>query len=285
MVDIQNLSFSYSRKKKNVLDDFSMFIADGGVYGLLGPNGVGKSTLLYLISGLLTPTAGCCRIDGIDSRLRLPETLKNVFLVPEEFEFPSVSLRTFVDLNSRFYPNFDEAEMRGNLEIFGLGEDLNLQALSMGQRKKVMLAFAIACNTRVVLMDEPTNGLDIPGKALFRRLISGKANDERLFIISTHQVRDIDSLLDHILIMDKTRVLLNASIDEIQQKLLFENTNDEETIARSLHHIPGLNGTNVIMENTFNEDTRLNLETLFDFAFANPTLLSSLFKNENSIES
>lgn len=285
MIEIQNLSFRYSRKKQWVLDDFSLSVGDGGIYGLLGPNGVGKSTLLCLISGLLTPTQGECLINGENSRLRNPSTLRSVFLVPEEFEFPAITLQKYVQLHSVFYPDFDHEDLRNNLVLFGLEDDMNLGALSMGQRKKVMLAFALACNTQIVLMDEPTNGLDIPGKTLFRRLISGKATENRLFIISTHQVRDIDSLLDHILIMNQRQVLLNASVDQIQQKLMFETTNDSDTIAEALFMAPGISGASVILENKYQEDTRLNLEILFDFAFAHPDKLTSLFTPENNSES
>lgn len=285
MIDIKNLTFSYSRKQQLVLDDFSLRIGNGGVYGLLGPNGVGKSTLLYLISGLLTPNSGECLINGVNSRLRQPKTLSSLYIVPEEFEFPAIALKKYVSIHAPFYPGFDYADMQNSLKMFGLDDDLNLGALSMGQRKKVMMSFAVACNTQIVLMDEPTNGLDIPGKAMFRRLIAEKATEGRLFIISTHQVRDIDSLLDHIVIMNQRQVLLNASINEIQRRLLFETTNDSDTIKEALHALPGLGGTNVVLENRDSEDTRLNLELLFDFAFAKPEKLTTLFNKPIDTES
>ncbi|MCH5244895.1 MAG: ABC transporter ATP-binding protein [Muribaculaceae bacterium] len=284
MIDIKNLSFNYSRKKALVLDDFSLSIGNGGVYGLLGPNGVGKSTLLYLISGLLTPLKGSCLINGINSRLRYPDSIRRIFLVPEEFEFPAISLQKYVEIHAPFYPDFDYDDMKHSLSLFGLEDNINLGALSMGQRKKAMMAFALACNTPIVLMDEPTNGLDIPGKAMFRRLIAEKASAERLFIISTHQVRDLDSLLDHIIIMNQQQVLLNASTEEIQKRVIFEITNDPEVINSALHSLPGIGGTSVMLQNKYDEDTRLNLEILFDFAFANPQKLSTLFNNPTNTE-
>ncbi|MCH5346513.1 MAG: ABC transporter ATP-binding protein [Muribaculaceae bacterium] len=282
MIDIKNITFSYSRRGEAVLDDFSLSVGNGGVYGLLGPNGVGKSTLLYLVAGLLTPRRGECLIDGVNSRRRLPQTLSSFFIVPEEFEFPSITLDRYVKLHSPFYPNFDIEDMNRSLELFGLQREINIGQLSMGQRKKVMMAFALACKTPIVLMDEPTNGLDIPGKAMFRRLVAEKATPERVFIISTHQVRDIDSLLDHIIIMNHRRVLLNESTEAIQQRLRFEKTTDPAVVAGALHALPSIEGTSVVLPNDDGDETRLNLELLFDFAFAAPETISSIFNQPSS---
>lgn len=283
MISIKSVSFSYGRRRQLVLEDFSLDVANGGVYGLLGPNGVGKSTLLYLMTGLLTPRSGGCFIDGVNARLRHPSTLRSVFLVPEEFEFPSMSLSEYVRIHSVFYPNFSAEELNENLDLFGMSGDINLGALSMGQRKKALMAFALACNTSVVLMDEPTNGLDIPGKAMFRRLIAGKASPERIFMISTHQVRDVDSLLDHIIIMDRCNVLLNSTINNIQRRLWFGVTNDPDMVNDALHSQPVIGGTSVVMLNKDEDDTRLNLEMLFEFAFACPDKIVSIFSNQSEL--
>lgn len=279
MIKINSVSFSYGRRKEPVLEDFSLDIANGGVYGLLGPNGVGKSTLLYLMTGLLTPGKGECLVDGDNVRRRHPSTISQIFLVPEEFDFPSIPMSEYVRLHSVFYPNFSVEELGANLEAFELEREINLGALSMGQRKKALMAFALACNTPIVLMDEPTNGLDIPGKATFRRLIAGKASANRIFIISTHQVRDVDSLLDHILIMNRRRVLLDAPVDLIQRKLKFETTTDPALIAGAFHSVPSIGGSNIVIANDDDCETRLNLEVLFDFAFASPQTLSSIFND------
>ncbi len=283
MIKIESVTFSYGRRKEPVLDDFSLDVDKGGVYGLLGPNGVGKSTLLYIMSGLLKPGSGACFMDGVNVNRRLPSTMSGIFLVPEEFEFPAMPLSEYVKVHSVFYPNFSEEEMMENLRLFELEGDINLGALSMGQRKKALTAFALACNTPVVLMDEPTNGLDIPGKATFRRLIARYAGLDRIIIISTHQVRDVDSLLDHILIMNRRRVLLNATVDEIQSRLKFETTTSIAAIEHALHSVPSIGGTNIVTLNDDDSDTRLNLEVLFDFAFADPEVLSSIFKNSKTI--
>ena len=206
MIEIKNLTFSYSRKSAPVLYDFSIDISRGKVTGLLGRNGAGKSTLLYLIAGLLTPKEGEVLFNGINTRDRNPETLQDIFIVPEEFDLPSIPLMEYVKYNASLYPRFSYDDLTKYLEMFDMDSSLNLGALSMGQKKKVYMAFALATNTSLLLMDEPTNGLDIPSKSQFRKFIASGMNDDRNIIISTHQVRDIDQLLDHIILINDNEI-------------------------------------------------------------------------------
>ena len=168
MIEVKNLFFSYGKRKQKVFDDFSLALDKGSVYGLLGKNGTGKSTLLYLMTGLLRPQAGRVLYKGVDVSMRYPLTLQDMFLVPEEFELPPVSLVSYIELNSSFYPRFSKEDMIKYLHYFEMDMDINLGSLSMGQKKKVFMSFALATNTSLLLMDEPTNGLDIPGKSQFR---------------------------------------------------------------------------------------------------------------------
>ena len=170
MIKAENLSFIYPKSKRMVLHDFSFSLEAGRVYGLLGRNGAGKSTLLYLIAGLLTPKKGKIVFHDINVRSRLPMTLQDMFLVPEEFELPSIPLKKYIELNAPFYPNFSKEDMHKYLHCFEMDMDVNLGALSMGQKKKVFMSFALATNTSLLLMDEPTNGLDIPGMFILNSL-------------------------------------------------------------------------------------------------------------------
>ena len=219
MLEVKNLSFSYGRRKAKVLEDFSLTLQKGSVYGLLGKNGTGKSTLLYLMAGLLRPQQGNVIYKGMEVIKRRPETLQDMFLVPEEFALPNVSLKQYVGLNAPFYPSFSEEILKACLRDFDMNEDIHLGELSMGQKKKAFMCFALATNTSLLMMDEPSNGLDIPSKSQFRKVIASGMTDEKAVIISTHQVRDIDSLLDHVLIMDGTNLLLDASVSSICEKL------------------------------------------------------------------
>lgn len=279
-LEIKNLSFRYKRNREPVVDRLDLSISPGGVYGLLGPNGAGKSTLLYLIAGLLTPTNGQVKFNGTDTRKRLPETLRDMFIVSEEFLLPDIPMAQYVKLNAPFYPKFSHELLQHNLAMFGLPADIRLGALSMGQKKKAFMSFALACNTSLLLMDEPTNGLDITGKSMFRRFIASAMTDDRTIIISTHQVRDIEQLLDHILIMSCHSLLFNRSVSEIQQRLQFATTTDKAKIDSALHSIPGVGGTSIILTNDNGNDTDINIEVLFDFAMHNPDPLNSFFNHK-----
>ncbi len=277
MLNIKNCTFNYRHKGEPTIDDFSLKLKEGGVYGLLGSNGAGKTTLLQLISGLLTPVSGEVTLDGENTRLRHPSTLEKIFFVPEEIDLPPLKLDTFINLNGALYPKFSKEEMYHHLDTFGLPRDIRLDKLSMGQKKKVALSFAMACNTKILLMDEPTNGLDIPAKSAFRKYVIESMSDDRIFVISTHQVRDVSQILDHILIMDKQKVLLDRTVSEIQDKMKFTETVNNELINTALYAVKGLGGASVILPNEDGDDSELNIELLFDFAISDPEKLNSLF--------
>ena len=278
MLTINNLSFTYPRAIKPVIDGISLSLEPGSVYALLGPNGAGKSTLLYLIAGLLTPYKGEVLLNGTNTRLRLPETLKDIYLVPEEFTLPSITMAEYCSLYSKFYPNFSYQVLQANLLTFDLPMDMHLASLSMGQKKKAMMCFALATNTPLLLMDEPTNGLDIPGKVSFRSFIASQMSDNRTIIISTHQVQDVARLLDHVIIMNENRILLNSSSLNITKRLIFTNTTNPETIASALLAKPSIAGTAVVLENEDGSESELNIELLFELVTSNPSLINKLFQ-------
>ena len=268
MIEVENLSFRYGKRRAKVLEDFSMKLDKGSVYGLLGKNGTGKSTLLYLMAGLLRPQTGTILYKGVDVKKRYLDTLQDMFLVPEEFALPNVSLKQYVKLNAPFYPNFSDELLNACLRDFDMNEDIHLGELSMGQKKKAFMCFALATNTSLLMMDEPTNGLDIPSKSQFRKVIASGMSDEKAVIISTHQVRDIDSLLDHVLIMDGTKLLLNESVSAICEKLYFAEQGMNDPTDGALYVQPSVHGNSVILPNEFGEDSNMNLEVLFNAMLA-----------------
>ena len=277
MLNVENLSFAYHRNKGNVLDDLNLKVESGRVYGLLGKNGAGKSTLLYLMSGLLTPKKGCVTYHGVNVRRRLPVTLKDMFLVPEEFELPSISLDDYIKLYAPFYPRFSKEDMLKYLNLFEMELHIkSLSSLSMGQKKKVFMSFALATNTSLLLMDEPTNGLDIPGKSQFRKFIASGMNDDRTIVISTHQVRDIDKILDHILIMNEERVLLDAAVCDICREFVFVESDDAELQSNAFYSIPSLQGNMLMLRNEGGMESGVNLELLFGAVASNPEKVASV---------
>ena len=213
MISIQNVKFGY-RSHQDVLDGFSLDFGMSGIYGLLGKNGTGKSTLLYLMMGLLRPQNGSVTIDGTSATLRRPEVLQEMFLVPEEYDLPSISLKSYVKAVKPFYPRFSDELLERCLANFEMTADVNLGSLSMGQKKKVYMCIALASNTRYLLMDEPTNGLDILSKSQFRKAVIEGMTDDKTIIISTHQVHDVEHLLDHVCIIERNKVLLNEPLVE-----------------------------------------------------------------------
>jgi ABC-2 type transport system ATP-binding protein len=277
MIEVENLSFSYGRRKSKVLEDFSMKLDKGSVYGLLGKNGTGKSTLLYLMAGLLRPQTGNVLYKGVDVKKRYPDTLQDMFLVPEEFSLPNVSLNQYVKLNAPFYPNFSDELLNACLRDFDMNEDIHLGELSMGQKKKAFMCFALATNTSLLMMDEPTNGLDIPSKSEFRKVIASGMSDDKAVIISTHQVRDIDSLLDHVLIMDGSKLLLDESVSSTCEKLYFAEQGMNEPTEEALYVQPSVQGNSVILPNEYGEDSKLNLEVLFNAMLAERERMQQLF--------
>ena len=265
MIEVNNISFRYPGTKHNVFSNFNMSLEANNIYGLLGKNGTGKSTLLYLISGLLRPANGEVKVDGRLATDRLPEMLKDMFIVPEEFNLPAVTLDTYVKINKPFYPNFSQEVLESCLKDFELPQTLKLNELSMGQKQKVYMSFALAAGTKYLFMDEPTNGLDIPSKTQFRRVIANNMSDERTLIISTHQVHDVETLLDHILILSESEMLLNSSVSNICEHFSFEYRQPQEMDDTVIYAEPTLQGNAVIAKRGENDDeTQMNLELLFN---------------------
>lgn len=265
MIDVNKISFKYPGTSNRVFSDFSLNIEANNIYGLLGKNGTGKSTLLYLISGLLHPDKGNIEVDGIPAKARNANVLQDIFIVPEEFELPDVTLDTYVKINREFYPNFDREILNRCLQEFELPTSLRLDKLSMGQKKKVYMSFALASGTRYLFMDEPSNGLDIPSKKQFRCAIANNMSEERTIIISTHQVHDVETLLDHIIILSESRVLCDASTAEICDKYVFEYRQPQEMDETVVYAEPTLQGNAVMARrNADTPETNINLELLFN---------------------
>jgi ABC-2 type transport system ATP-binding protein len=285
MLNVENLTFGYHRKKTSLFSDFSLSLPKRGVYGLLGENGAGKSTLIYMMMGLLSPKKGHVMFDGINVRSRLPETLSRTYLVPEEYDLPPISLHKYIELNAPFYPNFSNEDMKNYLDIFEMDNDMHLQELSMGQKKKVLMSFALAIHTPLLLLDEPTNGLDIPSKSQFRKFIAQGMTDEQTVLISTHQVRDVEQMLEHIIILGSNRILLNEPSQRISEKLSFVESNDKYLTEKAIYSQPTFHGNALVLPNENGEDEgRIDLELLFNATLNHPRSIEKIFSQDNKEE-
>ena len=273
MITTKALSFGYSAKKR-VLNDISLELGEGHIHGLLGCNGIGKTTLLKLACGIMRPDEGEVLVDGVNPMTRRPENFSELMIIPEEFDLPNISLERYAKVTSCFYPRFDMGQMRGYCEELNVNPMERLHSMSMGQRKKAYIAFALACNVRMLLMDEPTNGLDIPSKSVFRRLLAGYVDDNRMVVISTHQVADVESLLDNIVILDAKGVALSATTAEICQRLKFGKAEEGDKVIYSERTI---SGDMAVALNERDEESQLSIELLFNATSANRDAIRAIF--------
>lgn len=275
MIQIVNLNFGY-RDKPLLFKNLNLVLNKGHIYGLLGKNGAGKSTLLKNMTGLAFPEQGSCLFNGINVANRPVTVLEEIFFIAEELFVPSLTPVQFVANTAEFYPKFSKTDFYRYMKA--LDVDLNgvMDKQSYGQQKKAMIAFGLATNTSLLIMDEPTNGLDIPSKVQFRKLIASVLTEARCIVISTHQVRDLDSLIDTLLVLHEQEIIVNQSVDEITEKLTFGIFPDTESLP-VLYEEEGMRGKNAILRNTNSKFSKIDLELLFNaLTSGNKTLLEIL---------
>ena len=272
MITLKELSFSYSRKKE-VLDRINLEVGSGHICGLLGKNGEGKTTLLNLLSGQIFPDQGSCLVLEETPSERNARFLQQIFLLPEEISMPEVTAIEYIKMYAPFYPTFRDDICKACVESFEINLSDRLSKMSQGQRKKVAITLALAAHTPLLLMDEPTNGLDIPSKATFRRLVASLIDDNQTVIISTHQVRDLESLIDTVLILDQRQILLNKTLNEIGEKLYFGPLLPEE---KALYSEPTPQGTIGVTARDGKEETAVSLELLFNAAITYPKAIQRI---------
>lgn len=281
MIEITGLSFSYGRK--DLFRDMNLVLEPGNIYGLLGLNGAGKSTLLKLMTGLLFPTSGTLRALQYDPAKREPGLLSKLFVLPEELNAPGITDREYVRARAPLYPDFDYDRLERYLQAFDLPRGSKLTKLSYGQKKKFLLSFGLACNASLLMLDEPTNGLDIPSKGLFRRLVAEALTDRQIFIISTHQVRDVDSLIDPIVILHEGAVLFNYTLAQVTSQLRISHSiaRPDDNAEGLLYSEPTVGGFSAVWKDKNAADGRVDLEVLFKSVIASPETYSSLFGAES----
>jgi len=280
MIEIQDVHFRYPRGK-DVFEHLSLSLLPGRIYGLLGLNGTGKTTLLKRIAALRYPAHGVCSVSGVSSVPRSKAYLEQFFLIPEECVLPPLRVDAYCRLYAPFYREFSADLFRSILGEFEIQEQDSISGMSFGTRKKVLIAFALAARTRVVLMDEPTNGLDIPSKKQFRKVLAEQISEDRCFVISTHQVRDLGNMLDHLVMLHERQILLDASVAEIAARVVFEETT-EKPQDEILYMEKNFNGYRVLRRNLKQQETPLDTELLFNAALANPKEFRAVLTSKES---
>lgn len=277
MIKIDNLSFAF-KKNEPLFKNLNMDLHPGRTYGLFGLNGAGKTTLLNHICGILFPEKGSCLIEDDEARNRHPQTMSQIYLVPEQFELPGISPSQFTGLHAPFYPRFDIRQLKEIMKQFHLHEEKKLSEQSYGQRKKFLIAFAIATNTQYLIMDEPTNGLDIPSKSQFRKIMASTNRDERCTIISTHQVRDLETMIDRVTVLHNGSIIFDQNIEDIANHLVFRKIADDES-AEKIYGEEVLGGEYIISPRTSDDQaSMINLELLFNGVVQSTEQINNAFK-------
>jgi ABC-2 type transport system ATP-binding protein len=279
MVTIRNLHFAY--RHKPVFTGLSLDLAPGHIYGLLGRNGTGKSTLLRSIGGFLFPQQGEIGVMGYSPRKRQPAFLQRVFLLPEDFYLPPMLLQRWLKINSALYPRFSGEQFKKAAAGFDVPKDGRLDQLSYGQRKKLLICFALATNANVLLLDEPTNGLDIVSKGQFRKVLAGAMDEDRCIVISTHQIKDLENLIDRVTMIDEGRILFDQTIDTITERLVFRISYDPEETERAIYSEESFRGSALILPNTEGEASRPDLEMLYKAVMLHGGQVNKLFSQKS----
>lgn len=290
MIQIEKIDFGYTKHRK-VFSNLSLNLESGHIYGLLGKNGMGKTTLLKVIAGLRFCSTGKVTILDQNAESRKPEMLADIFFLTEEMNLPSVSIKQFYQIYAPFYPNFSYNEYDNYLQKFEINDyNAKLINLSHGQKKKVLVSFALACNTKILIMDEPTNGMDIPSKSVFRKVVASAITPNRTMIISTHQVRDLQNLIDSIIVLDNGKILLNENLLTISNKLSFKLLTPSQLSeltkqGKVLYSEDNIAGKIAVIENSEDDEPNDNfdMELLFCAVTAEKERIFNLFtKNKKS---
>ena len=261
MVKIENLHFSYRRRP--VFNGLSLELSAGHIYGLLGRNGTGKSTLLLSLAGFLFPKKGAIEVLGYQPRQQKPSFLEKVFLVPEEIQLPSVGVEEWLANTAPFYSAFDRMAFDRYYREFEIPNASSLNEMSYGQQKKLFISFALATNASLLLMDEPTNGLDIVSKNQLKKILAGAIDEHKSFVISTHQVKDLEQLIDRIVVIDEGRILFDQALDRISEKLIFKYSEDGHETRLAIYSESSFHGSSLILPNYLQQESRPDLELLY----------------------
>ena len=280
MINFEKVDFSYNPKVK-LLMDLNLQFKPGHIHGLLGKNGEGKSTLLKLVAGLLFPKKGNVEVMNFTSCKRSAEMLQEIYFLSEELPHHTLSIAQYEQVYAPFYPNFSASLFDECLKEFEItSKNWKMNKLSFGQKKKVVVAFGLATRTKILLMDEPTNGLDIPSKGQFRRMVASSLDENRCIIISTHQVRDLDSLIDQIVIMDNHEIVMNEAIETITNRLLFRLFDVDRKDDQVVYSENTLRGVYQVCENVNREDSKLDIELLFNAVCTNKKQIQQIFNHQ-----
>lgn len=213
MIDIINLSKKYG--KVQALDDVSFQIKEGKIIGIFGINGVGKSTILKSIAGVIKPDKGKILIDG--EEINHKSYNKIAFIPDVDTYFPHLTIKESLEFMKEFYINWDEEKAYNMLKIFNLTDDQMISNLSKGNRARVKIILGFAQNAKYILLDEPFSGIDIFKREEFIKAMVEYISPNQSIIITTHEIAEIEEIVEEVIILHDGKVAFNFNVEEVRQ--------------------------------------------------------------------
>ena len=215
MLELKNVTKSFGSVK--ALEDLTMTVPKGAVYGLVGPNGAGKSTAIRLALGVYRPDSGSITLDG-KPIYENPEIKSKISSIPDEvFYFQSANMADMKSYYKGLYPNFDEQLFDRLYEVFPLPKNSPIRRFSKGMQKQAALHLSICTHPELLILDEPVDGLDpVMRRQVWSLLLGEVAQRETTVLVSSHNLRELEDICDHVGIMDQGKMLLERSLADMQ---------------------------------------------------------------------
>lgn len=213
-IEIENLTKAFGSKV--ALDNVNLTLEKGQIVGLLGPNGSGKTTMIKILNGLLTPNSGEARINGMKPGV---ETKKVVAYLPDRNALPGyMTSKQLIAMYKDFFEDFDVSRAEGMLGELGVDINQEMSKMSKGTKEKLQLCLVMARRADVYLLDEPIGGVDPATRDYILKTIISNYNEDAVVIISTHLISDIESVLDDVIFLKEGRVVLHEPADMIREE-------------------------------------------------------------------
>ena len=288
-IEVSNISKSYGAQK--ALDDVSFSVKKGEIVGFLGPNGAGKSTLMKILTTYLTADQGNALVNGNDVDSAPMDVRRSVGYLPEHNPlYLDLYIREYLEFNAGVY-KVSKARIDEVIELTGLSPEKHkkIGQLSKGYRQRVGLATALLHNPDVLILDEPTTGLDPNQLVEIRRVIKNAGKDKTVFL-STHILQEVEAICDRVIIIDKGKIVTDKKLDkliaEAQQviEVEFDTKADENAIAKMPQIVSYKNISGNVWELTFASDNDMR-PAVFDFATANQLKTLQLSQKTKNLES
>jgi len=219
MIEVKNVVKTFDGF--TALDGASITVPDGGVYGLVGPNGAGKSTIIRHLTGIYAPDSGEVLVEG-EPVYENPAKKALLAVIPDDwFYFPSSTIFDMMRFYRGFYPNFDGNRYEKFKEVFSLPEKSPIRRMSKGMQKQAAFWLAMCCRPKYLILDEPVDGLDpVMRRQVWSLMMSDVTEYGTTVLVSSHNLRELEDVCDHVGIMNKGRVLLERSLSDLQENIV-----------------------------------------------------------------